>query len=339
MTVNIFGHQVSTPAAVAIAGGSGLAIWFAVKQHKAAASSSSASDPSAIDPVTGLPYSQDQVTDPLTGLTYLAEAQQYGSVAAAEQALSASSAANDTSGYAGYTGSSASSGTITTTPAGYATNAQWAQAVQAGLTGIGYTASDVSAALGLYLASLPETSAQAGIVDTALAEYGPPPAGSFTVILAAPSGPTGSGSTGTGTSTGTGSGTGTGTGTGSGTTTAPVPVPDCAGQTTGAAHNTLTAAGFHAVAESGQTDNLTCTGTNPPAGTPLAAGSNVTILASGVTIPQCKGMTAGQAHNALVAANLKPVAATGQKATATCTGTSPAGGSQVNPGSNVTILT
>lgn len=338
MTVKIFGHTVSTPAAVAIGGGSLVAVWFAYKQHQASASAASASSPSATDPVTGLPYSQDQVTDPLTGLTYLAEAQQYGSVAAAEQALSASSAANDTSGYAGYTGSSASSGTITTTPAGYATNAQWAQAVQAGLTGIGYTASDVSAALGLYLASLPETSAQAGIVDTALAEYGPPPVGSFTVILAAPTGPTGSGSTGTGTSTGTGSGTGTGTGS-SGTTTAPVAVPDCAGQTTGAAHNTLTAAGFHPVAEAGQTDNLTCSGTNPPAGTQLAAGSSVTILASGVTVPVCKGMTAGQAHNALDAAGLHPVAATGQKATAICTGTSPAAGSQVNPGSNVTILT
>lgn len=188
MAIKVFGHEISTPAAAAIAGGSGLAIWFAYKQHKDAASSSA--NPSAIDPVTGLPYSQDDQIDPLTGLAYLAEAQEYGSVQAAEQAVAAESADDlSSAGDSGLTGSSTGvstgSGTVTDVPtSGYSTNAQWAAAVQAGLVDIGYSAADVAAALGAYLGSLPETAAQAGIVNTALAEYGPPPVGSFTVILA-----------------------------------------------------------------------------------------------------------------------------------------------------------
>jgi hypothetical protein len=193
----IFGHQVSKPALGAIIGGSGLAIWYAVKQRKAAASSAASS--TAIDPVTGLPYSQDQVTDPLTGMTYLAEAQEYGSVSAAEQAV-AGAAADDFSSGAGTTGTG-STGTTTTGGTGYTSNAAWAQAVEAGLTDIGYTSTDVSAALGQYLNSLPETSAQAGIVAAALAEYGPPPVGTYTILQASPTPPTGSGSGGTGTST------------------------------------------------------------------------------------------------------------------------------------------
>jgi hypothetical protein len=192
--IDVFGHKISPAAAVAIAGGSGLAIWFAVKQHKANEASSSA-DSSAIDPVTGLPYSEDDTVDPLTGLTYLAEAEQYGSVSAAEQAYAAESSADeaeDTGGAGGLTGSS--TGVTTDVPAtGYTTNAQWAAAVTAGLTDIGYSAPDVSAALGAYLGSLPETSAQAAIVNAALAEYGPPPVGSYTVILASSTTPTGGG--------------------------------------------------------------------------------------------------------------------------------------------------
>lgn len=93
MAVKIFGHEISTPAAAAIAGGSGLAIWFAYKQHKASQAASSASSPSAINPVTGLPYSEDNQIDPLTGQAYLQEAQEYGSVSAAEQAVAAESPA------------------------------------------------------------------------------------------------------------------------------------------------------------------------------------------------------------------------------------------------------
>ena len=52
-------HRSAPPGAVAIAGGSALAIWFAYKQHKdPRPRRRSATSPSAIDPVTGLPYSR-----------------------------------------------------------------------------------------------------------------------------------------------------------------------------------------------------------------------------------------------------------------------------------------
>lgn len=223
MAVKLFGHTVSTPAAVAIAGGSGLAIWFAYKQHKAAASTS-ATSPTAIDPVTGLPYSQDDQVDPLTGMTYLAEAQEYGSVSAAEQAAAGESGDDLTSEY-GTSGSGLSdiSGSGDTSleavPGGYTSNAQWAQAVTAGLSDVGYSAADVAAALGLYLGSLPLSTladgvSSAQIVQAALAEYGPPPVGTFTMIAASG---TGSGSTGSGSGSGSGGTGGTGSGSGTGT--------------------------------------------------------------------------------------------------------------------------
>ena len=212
MAVKIFGHTISTPAAVAIAGGSGVAIWFAYKQHKASPASTSASNPSAIDPVTGLPYSEDNQIDPLTGMTYLAEAQQYGSVSAAEQATAGESSAALSSAYGGYgTGSGlvGSNTGVTTEVAsgGYASNAAWAQAVTAGLSALGYTSTDISAALGMYLGGLPLTALPDGqsavsIVQAALAEYGPPPVGTYQVIMPTGTGSTGSGSTGSGTTDG-----------------------------------------------------------------------------------------------------------------------------------------
>jgi hypothetical protein len=214
MAVKIFGHSVSTPAAAAIAGGSGLAIWFAWKQHKDSAAST-ASSPSAIDPVTGLPYSQDNAIDPLTGQAYLAEAQEYGSVSAAESAVAGESSLDYSSAFGSGGGSSSTGVTTEVASGGYASNAAWAQAVTAGLTAIGYTSTDISGALGAYLGSLPETPAQATIVQAAIAEYGPPPVGSFTVIMATTTTTASGGST----STGTASGTTTTTGTGSAATT------------------------------------------------------------------------------------------------------------------------
>jgi hypothetical protein len=320
-------------AGVAVVGG----VLYLRSRNSSGSGSSGTSDSSATDPVTGLPYSEDNQIDPATGLTYLSEAEQYGSVAAAEAAVGAGYG-----GVSGTTGEGASGeayGEPTyTTPEGtgetYLTNAQWAAAIQAALPAItGDTSADVATAIANYLASLPQASA-AGVTDmqVALAEFGPAPGGGGAIIAPASS----SGATGTGSSTSGGSGASTGNTSGTSATAA---VPDCSGQTTGQAHNTLTAAGFKAVAQSGQTDNLTCTGTNPPAGTVLAKGASVTILASGVTVPQCKGMTAGAAHNAIQAAGLHAVAPSGQKATAECTGTSPAGGQVVSPGTNVTINT
>src|SRR6202041_2966499 len=72
----------------------------------------------------------------------------------------------------------------TTTPTGttYATNAQWSQAVQAGLVGLGYSSEDVAAALGLFFAQHPLSTTQAQLIQTAEAEYGPPPQGTYPIV-------------------------------------------------------------------------------------------------------------------------------------------------------------
>ena len=232
MAVKLFGHTISTPAAVAIAGGSGVAIWFAYKQHKdSAASSSSASNPSAIDPVTGLPYSQDDQVDPLTGMTYLAEAQEYGSVSAAEQAVAGEASDDlstaDDSGLSDLTGTSTG---VTTEVAsgGYASNAAWAQAVTTGLSDLGYSSADVASALGMYLGGLPLTTLSDGtsavaIVQAALAEYGPPPVGTYTIIMPSSTTTAGAGSTSGSGGTSGSSGTVTGGPTGPVTSTPSAP--------------------------------------------------------------------------------------------------------------------
>lgn len=201
--VTIFGHQFS-PAELGGVGVGAAVLTYAVwKQHKtsaAAAAATTATAATAIDPVTGLPYSEDSEIDPLTGQSYLAEAQEYGSVTAAEDSTADESAIDysqaDTSDYgpAGET-STTSTGVVAQT---YASNAAWAQAVEAGLTDVGYTSTDIAAALGLYLASLPLGTAPDGtsyatIVEAAIAEYNPPPVGTYQIIMAPATGSTGSG--------------------------------------------------------------------------------------------------------------------------------------------------
>ena len=182
---------------IAVAAGAVLVTWFAWKQHQ----SSGAGSSSAIDPLTGLPASQDNATDPLTGEAYLAEAQQYGSVTAAEQSLSGTGLGASYYGYpSGLAGTSTGASLVpqnVVQGTTYGSNSAWAQAVEAGLTDIGYSPTDVAAALGRYLGDLPETAAQAGIVQAAIAEYGLPPVGSFTIRQAPPAGPAGSGNTAT----------------------------------------------------------------------------------------------------------------------------------------------
>jgi hypothetical protein len=187
----------------AVYGGVGVAVVGGVLWYKnRRSSSSSSSNASGTDPVTGLPYSMDNQLDPATGMTYLAEAQQYGSVSAAEAAVSAGygGVSGGTSGYSGegygyptYT----TTGTSTTTGVSYPDNASWAQAAEAGLTALGYSSTDVAAAIGRYLGKLSLTADQATIVEAAIAEYGNPPVGSFQIIQqGSGSGPTTTGSTG-----------------------------------------------------------------------------------------------------------------------------------------------
>ena len=249
--ITVFGKKVSPLAAGAGAVGVGslVVIWFAWRQHKSAAAAPSAS---AIDPLTGLPVSVDSTADPLTGETYLAEAQQYGSVQAAEQALSG------TTGGFGFPGSGipandggTTAGTTTVPGTTYGSNAAWAQAVEAGLTDIGYSATDVSAALGRYLGSLPETTAQAAIVEAALAEFGDPPVGSFRVILAPSPKPPVTGGGG-------------------------IEVPDVEGTDVEQATQILTSAGFKVHGPAGKKgETHVVTGQEPKAGAREAMGTMV----------------------------------------------------------------
>lgn len=199
-------------------------------RHSASSSGSStgAADPNSIDPLTGMPYADDQQIDPLTGIAYLAEAQQYGSVSAAEAAFSgATSGDGYSAGYGASSGGTAGYPTSnvggSTTPNGYSTNAQWSQAVTAGLAQLGYDTQAIGAALGAFFAQMQLTADQAAIVQAAEAEFGPPPQGTYAIVTAPSSGsPGGSGSGGT-TSGGPGS-TGAGGGTGS-TSTGRLPAP------------------------------------------------------------------------------------------------------------------
>jgi hypothetical protein len=167
-------------------------------KNKNSSSSSGSSTQDAIDPVTGLPFSQDNQVDPATGMTYLAEAEQYGSVSSAETAVQAGFGSGGGSG-----GVSGVSGDAFGFPAGSSsgtsvvaiTNADWAQEVISALPGVtGDSQSNVATAVANYLAGLPLTSTQANDIQVALAEFGPPPTGSFSIITqGSGGGPTGTG--------------------------------------------------------------------------------------------------------------------------------------------------
>lgn len=175
-----------------IAGSVGLGGFVIYRHHKSTGSwnpfhsGSAAGSGTQIDPVTGLAYSEDNTVDPLTGQTYLAEAQQYGSVQAAESAVSAfGGTANSGTGVPGGPGgggggSNSGSGSVGSPT--YTSNAAWAQAATAGLADIGYPETSVATALGDYLTATPVDDTQVTYINAALAEFGPPPVGVFQVI-------------------------------------------------------------------------------------------------------------------------------------------------------------
>lgn len=142
---------------------------------------------SAIDPVTNLPASEDNQIDPITNLPYLAEAQQYGSVSAAEASVSAFGTSSNTGSGIGVSPASPGAGTTTLATGAvgastYTSNAAWVQAAVAGLTDVGYSATDVATALGDYVTQTPVTATQAQLINTAIAEYGPAPVGNLQII-------------------------------------------------------------------------------------------------------------------------------------------------------------
>jgi hypothetical protein len=191
----------------AVGGGGAIAGFLVLRHHSATGSwnpwsagsqSSQSSSQTGTDPVTGLPYSQDGATDPVTGQQYLAEAQQYGSVAAAEASVSAYGQSTATgSGIPVNPASPVSTGSVNTVvgTSVYTSNAAWAQAVQAGLEdvagGTTYDGTDIGGALGAYLTQTPLTPAQAQVVSTGIAEYGAAPVGNLQIIMqpASASGP------------------------------------------------------------------------------------------------------------------------------------------------------
>lgn len=261
MPLEIGGKKIGWPWVAGGVAGVGMVVWIYRKNasnSQASAANATGANTTGIDPLTQLPYSQDNQTDPVTGMTYLTEAQQYGSVAAAEAAVSGGAAGGGATFSPGFGvtgpvdsgfGGSFFNPSPTPQPAatGYASFAQWAQAVQAGLTGLGYSQESVAAALGLFNAQHPLTADQAQIIRTAEAEFGPPPGGPYQIIpTPSHGGPT------------------------------KRPVPDVKGLKFEQAHQVLDSAGFKAV-KAHPTYEDPVTEQHPKAGTEEPAGTTVRL--------------------------------------------------------------
>lgn len=266
--------NLSKPQLYAVVGGGTLITGFVFIQHHKSTGSwnpfssksnttngtTSAGTATSIDPVTGLAYSEDDMTDPITGLTYLAEADQYGSVSAADSSVSAYGASSASgSGIPVNPASSVASSSVNTVQGStvYTSNAAWAQAVEAGLTDVGYSATDVASALGAYLTQQPVDSTQANIIQVAIAEYGNPPVGSLQIITTPVSGPT----------------------TTSTSTPVKIQVPDVKGDTIDAAEKLITAVGLKSDIKQSlkRGTSYYVNSQTPAAGTSIAKGSTVDL--------------------------------------------------------------
>lgn len=182
-----------TQAYVAVGGAAAIGGFLVIRHHSSTGSwnpwsSGSNTANNATDPLTGLPVSEDNSIDPVTQMSYLSEAQEYGSVAAAEASVS-SYGQSVTSG-SGIPVNPAvpqsNQGSANTVVGGsvYTSDSAWSTAAQAGLSDIGYTGTDVATALGLYLTGQPVDAAQAQIINAAIGEFGSPPQGTFQIITA-----------------------------------------------------------------------------------------------------------------------------------------------------------
>lgn len=177
----------------------GLVVWQRAKAKKTpaippgtpaadAASGVASSAGDVQDPTTGQQYPIDAI-DPNSGLPYGQEIAEYGSVAAADATAGAgyqaASQGITPQEYVEQTGG-------TGTPAGGAsptTNAQWMAEVETGLSEQGYNASDIGQGLAAYFASKPLGTSSDGtnlytMMNLAISEYGPPPVGSYPLLIA-----------------------------------------------------------------------------------------------------------------------------------------------------------
>jgi len=280
--------KLSKPELYAVIGGTALVTGYALYRHHAdtgswspfaTGSSAAATGPAGAastsgtvtDTTTGQVYS-DTAVDPITNLTYASEIANYGSVATADSEFASAYGTGASTGgvepqsfATGYTSNLASVGTSSISGNNvYTSNSAWSQAVTAGLTDVGYDGPTVSAALGSFLTGTPLTTAQVTIVNTAIAEYGPPPEGNIQVIqqpVAKPS-----------------------------TTPAPAakatsgPVPDVVGESAAAAAAHLKARGFGN--SRGVAANDIIVATDPKAGTVAKYGTIVKIIPGKNKLPQ-----------------------------------------------------
>jgi hypothetical protein len=202
---NPFAHMSKPEIYATVAGGTAITGYLVIHHHSTTGSwnpwssttaSTASTTAAAVDPVTGLPSSEDDTIDPLTGQTYLAEATQYGSVATAEASVSAFGASTATgSGIPVNPASPVAVGSpnpVVGTSV-YTSNAAWGQAVQAGLVSVGYASTAVADAIGNYLTAQPLSTtgspSQVQIINTGIAEYGDAPVGNLQIITAPASQP------------------------------------------------------------------------------------------------------------------------------------------------------
>jgi len=184
--LNLSGMSKGQKIAIVVGGVAVAGLAFYEIKHKSSSGTSSntttgnAATPQTVtDPTTGETYPADGI-DPADGMTYAEEIDQYGSIEAAEEAYG-----QNVSGYT--SPSSTSQSAAQGQSAAYGSNAAWSQAVTSGLTDLGYSSEDVAQALGLYLDAQPlgtlaDGTSAYSLVQTALAEYGPPPSGTYALI-------------------------------------------------------------------------------------------------------------------------------------------------------------
>ena len=163
--IKIAGHKFKSWEVWATAIGGVLVVFYVYKQHaaNAAAASSTTTTPDSTDTGTGTIDPDDYYDETGAADDYLPSGVAAGSVASGEEY--------------DYYGSGVTGNT-------YTNNSQWASAATAGLESLGYDATTVNSAIANYLAGLQLTSSQAAIVQTALAEFGQPPVGSFAINVA-----------------------------------------------------------------------------------------------------------------------------------------------------------
>jgi hypothetical protein len=285
-------------------------------------------DPYSTDPATGQTYGDESVGSGGTYGAYgaaTAETDTYpwdGTTGNEDDPYSLDPATGETFGDEGL----ATGGTNANPNGGppFANNSDWEVWVTSQLeeTDTSINADDLTQALGLYLNGQPVTPAQKVLIFDATGAGGDPP-------VAGPNNYPPNVQT-------------------NGGDTATAKVPNCAGQTAGTAHDLIVAAGLVPVDPnanvSGEPSKKVAS-TDPPAGTSVASGSQVTIITSTsttspatVTVPALsKGETAGSMHDALEAAGLKPAAAAGQQPGWVVKSISPASGTKVPKGTKVII--